>query len=51
MSSKLTKRFVQELENIKASLSKKRGVKTESAVNQRIGRANKNTHPLANCSK
>jgi len=39
MSSKLTKRFVQELENIKASLSKKRGVKTESAVNQRIGRA------------
>jgi len=38
MSSKLTKRFVAELENIKASLSKKRGVKEEAAVNQRIGR-------------
>ena len=38
MNSKLTKRFVQELENIRSSLSKKRGVKEEGAVNQRIGR-------------
>jgi len=38
MNSKLTKRFVQELENIKLSLSKKGGVKAEGAVNQRIGR-------------
>ena len=38
MSSKLTKRFVGELENIKSSLSKKRGIKQEGAVNQRIGR-------------
>jgi hypothetical protein len=38
MSDKLTKRFVGELENIKSSLSKKRGVKQEGAVNQRIGR-------------
>jgi transposase len=38
MSSKLTGRFVQELENIKSSLSKKRGTKQEGAVNQRIGR-------------
>jgi hypothetical protein len=38
MSNKLTKRFVEELEKIKSSLSKKRGVKTEGAVNQRIGR-------------
>jgi len=38
MSSKLTKRFVQELASIRLSLSKKRGVKKEGAVNQRIGR-------------
>jgi len=38
MSNKMTNRFVQELEKIKASLSKKRGVKQEGAVNQRIGR-------------
>jgi hypothetical protein len=38
MSSKLTKRFVEELENIKSSLSKKRGIKEEGEVNQRIGR-------------
>jgi transposase len=38
MNSKLTKRFVQELENIKSSLSKKRGIKQEGAVHQRIGR-------------
>jgi transposase len=38
MNGKLTKRFVQGLENIKASLSKKRGIKEEGAVNQRIGR-------------
>jgi transposase len=38
MNSKLTKRFVKELENIKSSLSKKRGIKEEGAVNQRIGR-------------
>jgi transposase len=38
MNSKLTKGFVQGLENIKASLSKKRGTKQEGAVNQRIGR-------------
>jgi transposase len=38
MNNKLTKRFIQELENIKASLSKKRGTKEEGAVNQRIGR-------------
>jgi transposase len=38
MSSKLTKRFVQDLENIKASLSKKRGIKEEGKVHQRIGR-------------
>jgi len=38
MNSKLTKRFVAELENIKSSLSRKRGIKQEGAVNQRIGR-------------
>jgi hypothetical protein len=38
MNRKLTKRFVGELENIRSSLSKKRGVKQEGAVNQRIGR-------------
>jgi len=38
MSDKLTKRFVEELENIKSSLSKKRGIKQEGQVNQRIGR-------------
>ena len=38
MNSKLTKRFVGELENIKSSLTKKRGIKQEGAVNQRIGR-------------
>jgi hypothetical protein len=38
MSSNLTKRFVEGIENIKSSLSKKRGIKKEGAVNQRIGR-------------
>jgi len=38
MSEKLTKRFVEGLENIKSSLSKKRGIKEEGQVNQRIGR-------------
>ena len=38
MSDKLTKRFVQGLDNIKSSLSKKKGVKQEGAVNRRIGR-------------
>ena len=38
MSQKLNSRFVQGLESIKASLSKKRGIKQEGAVNQRIGR-------------
>ena len=38
MNDKQTKRFVQDIENIKASLSKKRGIKKEGAVNQRIGR-------------
>ena len=38
MSTKLTKCFLEGLENIKSSLSKKRGIKTEGAVNQRIGR-------------
>ena len=38
MSNKLTGRFVGELEKIKSSLSKKRGVKQEEAVNRRIGR-------------
>ena len=38
MGSKLTKRFVDELENIKASLSKKKGKKEEGRINQRIGR-------------
>jgi transposase len=38
MGGKLTKRFVEELENIKSSLSKKRGIKEEGKVNQRIGR-------------
>jgi transposase len=38
ISSKLTKRFVQDIENIKASLSKKRGIKEEGKVHQRIGR-------------
>jgi transposase len=38
MNSKLTGRFVEGLENIKSSLSKKRGTKSEGAVNQRIGR-------------
>ena len=38
MGNKLTKRFVEGLENIKASLTKKRGKKEEGRVNQRIGR-------------
>jgi len=38
ISSKLTKRFIEGLENIKSSLSKKRGIKEEGQVNQRIGR-------------
>ena len=38
MSNKLTKRFIQDIENIKSSLSKKKGIKQEGAVNQRIGR-------------
>jgi transposase len=38
MSAKLTGRFVAELENIRSSLSKKRGIKDEAAVNRRIGR-------------
>ena len=38
MGDKLTKRFVEGLENIKSSLSKKKGIKQESQVNQRIGR-------------
>jgi transposase len=38
MNSKLTGRFLQQLENIRSSLSKKRGIKKEGAVNQRIGR-------------
>jgi transposase len=38
MSSKLTKRFIEGVENIKSSLSKKRGIKEEGKVNQRIGR-------------
>jgi transposase len=38
MSDKLTGRFVAELENIKSSLSKKRGIRQEGAVNRRIGR-------------
>jgi hypothetical protein len=38
MNKKLTQRFLQGLENIKSSLSKKRGVKQEGNVNQRIGR-------------
>jgi hypothetical protein len=38
MNNKLTKRFVEGLENIKSSLSKKRGIKEEGRVNQRIGR-------------
>jgi transposase len=38
MDSKRTKRFVQELENIRSALSKKRGTKEEGKVHQRIGR-------------
>jgi hypothetical protein len=38
MNDKLTGRFVKELENFKASLSKKKGIKEEAAVNQRIGK-------------
>ena len=38
MSEKLTKRFVDGLENIRSSLSKKRGIREEGQVNQRIGR-------------
>ena len=38
MAGKLTKRFVDGLEDIKASLSKKRGKKEEGYINQRIGR-------------
>ena len=38
MSDKLTGRFLEDLENIKSSLSKKRGVKQEDKVNRRIGR-------------
>ena len=34
----MTERFVQAIENIKLSLTKKRGIKQEGAVNQRIGR-------------
>jgi hypothetical protein len=40
MSKKMTSRFIQGLENIKASLSKKKGVKEEDKVNRRIGRLN-----------
>jgi hypothetical protein len=40
MSKKMTARFIQGLENIKASLSKKKGVKEEDKVNRRIGRLN-----------
>jgi hypothetical protein len=38
MGEKLTGRFVGELENIRASLFKKRGTKEKGRVNQRIGR-------------
>jgi transposase len=38
MACRLTGRFVGELENIKSSLSRKRGKKEEGYVNQRIGR-------------
>jgi transposase len=38
MSKKITARFIQDLENIKVSLSKKKGVKAEERVNRRIGR-------------
>jgi transposase len=38
MNSKLTGRFVQELEIIKSALTKKRGIKEEGAVNRRTGR-------------
>jgi transposase len=38
MSAKLSGRFVGEVEKIRSSLSKKRGIKEEGAVNQRIGR-------------
>jgi len=38
MNNKQTKRFLQDFENIRSSLSKKRGIKQEGAVNQRIGR-------------
>jgi transposase len=38
MSKKMTARFIQDLESVKASLSKQRGVKAEDKVNRRIGR-------------
>ncbi|MDR0683436.1 MAG: transposase, partial [Dysgonamonadaceae bacterium] len=38
-AEKPTERFEQYLETIKASLSKKHGVKRENRVNRRIGRA------------
>jgi transposase len=49
MNNKLTNRFVEELENIKTSLSKKRGIKEEGQVNQRIGRL-KEKYPSINKS-
>lgn len=39
MKEQFTKRFEDELEKIKASLSKKQGVKKTNKVNERIGRA------------
>jgi hypothetical protein len=49
MSGKLKNRFIEEKEKIKSSLFKKRGIKEEGEVNQRIGRLRQNTHPSASC--
>lgn len=46
MLSQFEERFEAELEKIKTSIHKKGGVKLADKVNQRIGRANKNTHQL-----
>jgi transposase len=43
--------FIQDLENIKSSLSKKRGVKEESRVNRRIGRLIEKYPKVSQCYK
>jgi hypothetical protein len=45
MKVQFEQRFEEELTKIKASLTKKGGVKQVDKVNQRIGRAKQNTPP------